>query len=1163
MVFRISKNINFLKSKAMFQIFVLVFAIFSVYLMTTKEVRAEEEKVCCEETIEGGMCVYTNEANCKTGALRSSVSCEQTSFCKLGCCIDGLEGSCGSNVPKASCEKLENSVFYDSSSCSSLEFCDMGCCEIGNNYRYTTKRACGVLIDENFPLLDVEEAWDPSFSNEFECIYQIVEEDEGCCVEEGDYGFSGTCDWTTRSGCETLGEEDSSGGNGFYQGIFCSDEKLNCDCVAKDHKGCDGVANEDVYWFDSCGNREDLVEECDYIGGTICREDDNDAYCASLNCNDVVTDGKMLVMNPHYQETGIDDGVKHGESWCSYESGVGGHYDRPGSRHYRHICFMGVELVQECRDFREEICLQSEVNLEYNGGTSTAIYSACIDNEIYDSIITPNISLVPKGGEFWESNYQTECNLGNVDCDVYNLKKDKFSDWECKANCECQNQNFIDQSALYCKSKGDCGDDYNVPVKYSDEGLIMKWGGTSECVDSDGDKIINGCNDVQSSAEIGRWARYGIFSGMKDLANSLEYDGDVDESDYSYNPMDRIFGDLNAQTVLIASYVAGVTAASFSALGGAGSLQYGTTAVGEAMGSFFSSSSGSGIDASLSTFGVVVGVVMAVYGLIAGDYVMATQGTIIAIGCAFGGVGCVVGAALAVVAGMILGKSKVREKNFDATCNVWQPPYGGNDCEKCDNDPRYSKEYYDNPVICSEYRCKSLGKTCELVNEGTDNAKCVNVNPNDVAPPAIRPWKKIIEDQGYTVEETSGGCEGYRVEQKVRALEKFSFGVETNEAAKCKYDFEHVETFNEMEGDFDEGYFSNSQNVTKFYPGGQDYTFYVKCIDAAGNENSCDYTIEFSTINEPDYTAPIVLDTSIPNGGAIAYGLNETPLVLYMNEPVEICRWDRSNVPFDQMVVNNSFFCGCYAGDTSACTGTEAPEELDDLCDYIDEDGLFIYEGFECVGLLDNVIPMDMNTYYISCVDIEKEDKSGCNINTNYEFKLQSTSPLKILNVEPENGTYYYPEFVLRVLTTGGVNNGIANCYYDDGFGRIEFFETGSNIHIQEQTKIRGDYEYFIECEDLVGNKDNWTLDIKIEADTNPPIVENLYSEGGYLHLITNEESTCEYSVKDGNFGIGDGEKMSGEMIKSHSLAMVEDIYYVRCYDVFDNIGGVITVHNA
>jgi hypothetical protein len=471
--------------------------------------------------------------------------------------------------------------------------------------------------------------------------------------------------------------------------------------------------------------------------------------------------------------------------------------------------------------------------------------------------------------------------------------------------------------------------------------------------------------------------------------------------------------------------------------------------------------------------------------------------------------------------------------------------------------------YYDNPILCSEYRCKSLGKTCELVNEGTDKAKCVDVNPNDVAPPAIRPWKKLIEDQGYTVEEIPGSCGGYKVKEEIRALEKFSFGVETNEASKCMYDLEHVETFNEMREIFDGGYFSNAHNKTQFYPGGHDYTFYVRCIDASGNENACDYVIEFSTIDEPDNTAPIILDTSIPNGGAIAYGLNETPLVLYMNEPVEICRWDRSNVGFEQMAVNNSFFCGCYAGDTSACTGTKAPEEMEDMCDYIDENGFFVYEGFECVGLLDGIVPMDMNTYYISCVDIEKEDKSGCNINDNYEFELQSTGPLKILSVEPENGTYYYPEFVLRVLTTGGVDNGNARCYYNDGFGKIEFFDTGSTTHIQEQTKVRGDYEYFIECEDLVGNKDDWSLNIKIDADTNPPVVENLYSEGGYLHILTNEPSTCEYSTEDGNFGIGEGAKMSGEMTESHSLAMIEDIYYIRCYDVFENIGGVITVHNA
>ena len=71
----------------------------------------------------------------------------------------------------------------------------------------------------------------------------------------------------------------------------------------------------------------------------------------------------------------------------------------------------------------------------------------------------------------------------------------------------------------------------------------------------------------------------------------------------------------------------------------------------------------------------------------------------------------------------------VETKVVTFDCMPWQAPSGGNDCEVCN----------DDDLGCSEYRCKSLGQSCEIVNEGTADEKCVYVNPRDVDPPVIRP----------------------------------------------------------------------------------------------------------------------------------------------------------------------------------------------------------------------------------------------------------------------------------------------------------------------------------------------------------------------------------------------------------------------------------------
>jgi len=72
---------------------------------------------------------------------------------------------------------------------------------------------------------------------------------------------------------------------------------------------------------------------------------------------------------------------------------------------------------------------------------------------------------------------------------------------------------------------------------------------------------------------------------------------------------------------------------------------------------------------------------------------------------------------------------KVTTKIVTFNCMPWQAPSGGDNCQVCN----------DDKLPCSEYRCKSLGQGCEIVNSGTKDEKCVYVNPRNVNPPIIKP----------------------------------------------------------------------------------------------------------------------------------------------------------------------------------------------------------------------------------------------------------------------------------------------------------------------------------------------------------------------------------------------------------------------------------------
>src|SRR3989338_9295154 len=86
-------------------------------------------------------------------------------------------------------------------------------------------------------------------------------------------------------------------------------------------------------------------------------------------------------------------------------------------------------------------------------------------------------------------------------------------------------------------------------------------------------------------------------------------------------------------------------------------------------------------------------------------------------------------------------KEKTQTVSF--SCLPWQPPVGGDDCDKCNKDELNA---------CSEYKCRSLGQACQLLNVGTDEEKCAWVNPLDVTSPIIRQWDEVLT-AGYAYED--------------------------------------------------------------------------------------------------------------------------------------------------------------------------------------------------------------------------------------------------------------------------------------------------------------------------------------------------------------------------------------------------------------------------
>lgn len=495
------------------------------------------------------------------------------------------------------------------------------------------------------------------------------------------------------------------------------------------------------------------------------------------------------------------------------------------------------------------------------------------------------------------------------------------------------------------------------------------------------------------------------------------------------------------------------------------------------------------------------------------------------------------------------------------TCNPWEAPVGGADCEKCNND-------LFKP--CSEYRCRSLGQACELLNPGSKEEACAWVHKDDVKSPGISPWDDVLtfghEYRDVVVRPPGDASVPGRmsIEQKrekcVEAFTPLEFGIVTSEPAECKIDYNHTSKFDDMQYYFGESnlYKYNHSQIMRL-PGPENikqeapkiktdgtYALYARCRDKNGNENVDEFTIKFCVKPGPDLTAPVIEQTSIINGMPVKFGLNETDLDIFLNEPAE-CKWDRRDRSYESM---EKSFESCA---TSLTQGTIVNNQL----------------YYKCSTTLTGIKNRDENVYYFSCKDQPSAKEEDRNANENgYKFTLIGTQPLNIIKVKPNNETIkgYSTEVEvnLEVETANGYSQGDANCEYSTGGNNyIKFFETGTNKHKQSQNLAEGSYNYNIKCYDLGSNTDYGTASFYVDVDQDAPVVVRTYNlagnsdicgNNGCLKIITNEESTCSYSLNDCNFDIIDGTNMPYDNSEEHYAEWRTDIkYFIRCKDEAGN----------
>ncbi len=472
-------------------------------------ISAQGALYCCEKTTDGAWCQNQEQTDCDTNYKSVPTSCESTSYCKLGTCVNTKEGTCMENTPERVCNEKQG--VWSNEKSEDLPQCRLGCCLMGTQAAFVTQTRCKSLSS----LYGLEINYRTDIKSEIQCISSAVEDVEGACVFEKEY--ERTCDFITQKKCVEMQGE-------FHKNYLCSAEELETNC-GKSRKTTCVEGKDEVYFVDLCGNIANIYDSskinvqsywekvipksescgvsdlngnagsnscgnCDYYLGSVCKQakrGESPKYgeniCADLSCK--------------YEEKIY----QHGETWCAESKGTSEiilekdnvknllNENLPGSRYFRLVCYNGEVTVEPCADFRQEVCVQSDIN-----GFKTA---ACTMNKWQDCVLqaeqedcenteqrdckwvkgyaaytkksmSSSATCVPKyapGFDFWEAEGDAEgiCSISSVTC-IVNYEKGLFSKkWEVVGDKTCLDDDkriikgWENSLTNICSSLGDCG----------------------------------------------------------------------------------------------------------------------------------------------------------------------------------------------------------------------------------------------------------------------------------------------------------------------------------------------------------------------------------------------------------------------------------------------------------------------------------------------------------------------------------------------------------------------------------------------------------------------------------------------------------------------------------------------------------------------------------
>ena len=794
--------------------------------------------------------------------------------------------------------------------------------------------------------------------------------------------------------------------------------------------------------------------------------------------------------------------------------------------------------------------------------------SSRFDSESYSSTFHFDrcVPKYPPGFEFWNSDGKDLLNdvknkeycekIGTVPCPFLEKRTLWFwesddKDWDVEKNGECLENKFAVAMNDYCRSFGDCGSYVNVKGDYYKKGYDVSPNQSTNNFKKGEYSPLPGEKIIEYKGYAS--PESGGLSDPPTCLNCDDYSGD----DFPLGYLGLTGENIDAEW----KHDFGSVALSLILGGGAG-------------------------------FGVGVGLAAAAVG--AANIFAPGLGLVIVIVVSLVGF-------IAALLGLVRTEYRVTLAEF--TCKAWQVPAGVESCNSCNSDPKRP---------CNEYKCRSLGKSCEIAEDTEDTEKvCYSTDGSGKSPPVIK-FKGIINDENlYGVKkEIDGGTEkGVRINSTIQGSKgnisesvqvNFSLFIEgmDDDRAKCIYtpkrDFDpSIEDLDYPDAtEISGGFHKINHDVTlrlleqdknkkfKFERKGGDpnkgeygvVSLYVRCMNLWERVNTNAYEVSFFVKWRGNIEPALISGFEPENGSYLVRGVDRTGLSFKTNVPVKSCKWSKiSGQLYEQMP--NNFACDSHDGTHRAEYGCRTPAGS-----FLGLDTSGHRNDFyvRCKTVNDIVNPTDkVYTLFATQNELGIQGYSLKNDEAGLSISGSDARPRKFVFGGGSSGDSL--SATLGTRTSGGIQEGNATCKYKflapSPYARTQsrfsrFLNTGDGpSHTQVLTFENGSWNLEIFCEDDAvpyGNNATGKFDFVLSIDGDYPEITRVSGKGNSFEIRTNEKSQCYYHTNSSlssdetcsfelNESIEGISKTSGDFSDTHRISRdSEKTYYLRCKDYWN-----------